>query len=526
MSEQTTDLRSAVAVLHRRRRLLAATAVAGLALGTAYVIVQPPPPTSTSLVLLPAPSEAQTSSIDVATQVRIALSATVLGAAGATVEPALSARSVDKMVDVSAPTEQLIEIDATSAQESQAQAVSQAVADAYVANVRETARAANSAVLTDLQTRAESLQAQITALQDQITSTTARQQEVEPDSADGRREAQLLAGLQTEQADLSLQLDKVKDEIATSGPEESSASAGAAVIQPATTATGPSTAFRLLVRAPLGALICTVLAVIVLLVTARRDPRVGLRDEIADAVGSPVLAAVRSRPQRSVAGWSTLLETYEATPIESWAFRQVLRGLVPAARGQDRTGEARAGGKVDHPPSITVVSLSGDGRGLAVGPQLAAFASSLGIATRLVTAVGHDKAATLWAACAADRTTPPRPGLFVGEAPDGEAIDLTIVLVVVDRRQPDLSDAQTTAAMVLSVAAATATDQELARVAVAVDDAGRRIDGIVVADPDRTDRTSGRRTMDERSRQVALPMRLTGIGSSDLKTGDPNRTRP
>ncbi len=109
--------------------------------------------------------------------------------------------------------------------------------------------------------------------------------------------------------------------------------------------------------------------------------------------------------------------------------------------------------------------------------------------------------------------------------PDGEAIDLTIILVVVDRRQPDLGDAPTTAATMLSVAAATATEQELARVAVAVDDAGRRIDGIVVADPDRTDRTSGRHTMDERSRQVALPVRLTGIGSSDVTAGDPNRTR-
>ena len=89
--------------------------------------------------------------------------------------------------------------------------------------------------------------------------------------------------------------------------------------------------------------------------------------------------------------------------------------------------------------------------------------------------------------------------------PDGEAIDLTIILVVVDRRQPDLGDVPASAATILSVAAGTATEQELARVAVAVDDAGRRIDGIVVADPDQTDRTSGRHTMDERSRRPALP---------------------
>jgi hypothetical protein len=525
MSDQITDLRSTATVLRRRRRLLAATAAIGLALGTAYVIVQPPPLTSTTLVLLPAPTEAQASSIDVATQVRIALSDTVLGAAGETVEPALTSRSVENMVEVSAPTDQLVEIEATSAEASQAEGLSQAVGDAYVAHVKDTAQTANSGVLADLRGREEGLQAQITALQDQITSTEERQQEVEPDSADGRREAQLLAGLQTEQADLSLQLDKVKDEIATSGPAESAASAGASVIQQATPATGPSTARRLLVWAPLGALVCTVLAMAVIVATARRDPRVGLRDEIADAVGSPVLAAVRSRPQRSVAGWSTLLETYEATPVESWAFRQVLRGLVPADRAQDRMGEPRVAGRVDHPQSITVVSLSGDVRGLAIGPQLAAFASSLGIATRIVTAVGHDRAATLWAACAAERSAQPRPGLVVGEVPDGDALDLTIILVVVDRRQPDLGDVPTTAATVLSVAAATASEQELAGVAVAVDDTGRRIDGIIVADPDRTDRTTGRRTMEERSRQVALPMRLTGIGSSDVTTVDPRRTR-
>ena len=123
-------------------------------------------------------------------------------------------------------------------------------------------------------------------------------------------------------------------------------------------------------------------------------------------VGSPVLAAVRSRPQRSVAGWSTLLETYEATPVESWAFRQLLRGLVPA----ERNGESRGGGKLGHPDSLTVVSLAGDGRGVAIGPQLAAFAASQGVATHLITAAGDERVAALWAACATERETPRTAG--------------------------------------------------------------------------------------------------------------------
>ena len=233
MSDQVTDLRSTVAALRRRSRVLAASAVVGLAAGATYVLLQPPPLTSTTLVLLTTPMEADSSSTDMATQVRIAVSATILERAGQALEPSLPARSVEEMVEVAAPTNQIIEIDASSTSASVAQELSQAVADSYVTYVSETAQAATSGAVADLQTRETDLQAQITDLQDQITSTTSRQQEVDPDSADGRREAQLLAGLKTEQANLSLQLDKVKEEIATSAPAGSSAST-AAVIQPAT----------------------------------------------------------------------------------------------------------------------------------------------------------------------------------------------------------------------------------------------------------------------------------------------------
>jgi hypothetical protein len=100
-------------------------------------------------------------------------------------------------------------------------------------------------------------------------------------------------------------------------------------------------------------------------------------------------------------------------------------------------------------------------------------------------------------------------------------------LVVLDRSQPKLSDPSASDAVILSVAAGTATEQEFARVAVAVDEAGRRIDGIVVADPDQSDLTSGRHLMDERSRQLALPVRLTGIASSNGSgASDPQRIRP
>jgi capsular polysaccharide biosynthesis protein len=519
MNVQVTNVRGRRETLRRRVPLLVAAAVMGMGAGAAYVMVEPPPLTSTTLVLFPTPAVAESSSSDVDTQVRIALSATVLEQAGKAVSPALTLRKVERMVNVSAETSQLIQIDATSTNGPLAQTLSQAVADGYVNYVRDTAREVTAAALADLTNRRDELKAQIKNLQKEIAATTKRQRAADPASSEGREEAQLLAGLRTQQANLALQLDRVEDKIAAG---VGTASAGTLVVQRATEAIGPTTLMRLLLWAPAGALVFAIIAIAIVLAAAKRDPRIRLRDDIADAIGSPVLAAIRSRPQRSVAGWSTLLETYRATPVESWALRQVLRGLTP----MDRKGQSRTVGRVDYPQSLTVVSISGDIRGLAIGPQLAAFAASLGIVTRLVPTIGHVRAPTLWAACGTERESAVRPSLFVGNEPDGEKVDLTIFLVVVERMQPYLGDTPATAATLLSVAAATATEQDLARVAVAVDDAGRRIDGIVVADPDQTDRTSGRRTMPERSRQLALPTRLTGVTSANGSAGDRHRGRP
>ena len=520
MRDQATDLRSTFGTLRRHKLVLAAAALVGLAAGSTYVMLTPAPVTSTTLVLLPTPALADSSSSDIDTQVRIGLSASILKQAGQAVVPALSRRSVEKMVKVSAPTNQIVQIDATSTDPAEAQALSQAVADSYVGYVSNTSREVSALALADLKVRKDALQTQIRHLQKEISATAMRQRAADPSSPNATHEAQLLARLRGEQADLSLQLDKVLDRIATGTPG-ASAGAGTSVIQPATEATGPSTLVRLVMWASFGAVLCTILVAVVLLVAARRDSRIRLRDEIADAIGSPVLASIRSRPQQSVAGWLTLFETYEATPVESWAFRQLLRGVAPA----DHKLKALSGEKVIHPQSLTVVAVSGDGRGVAIGPQLAAFASSHGLATRLVTAVGQPRAAALWTACASDREPTTRPTLYVGDGPEGVRIDLTIILVVVDRKQPDLGDAPASEATILSVAAGTATEQELARVALAVDDKGRSIDGIVVADPDQTDRTSGRHTMDERSSRPALPVRLTGVSLPGASAGGRNRSR-
>lgn len=518
MSEQALDLRSAAAVLRRRARLLVAAGLVGMLLGTAFVILKSPSKESTALVLLPTPTLEQEEPT-VATQVRIIRSTSILAQAGRAVRPALSARTMEDRIQVSAPTNQLIQIKAFAPRAGDARKLAQAAADAYVSYVEEAARTISASALADLRSRQALLQKQADALQNEIDATKQRRNEQSPSSTTARKDAQLLAQLQAEQADISLQLDKIKEQIADTLPAPTAAG-GTSVIQAATPGIGGSMVQPLLLFGPMGFFVGLLLAAIGLLALARKDPRIRLRDEIANAVGGTVLASVSSRPQRSVAGWLQLFERYQPPAVDAWAFRQALRALSPEAdRDPARRGESRHPA-LEHPRSLTVISVAGDLRGLSVGPQLAAFAASLGIRTRLMTVVGNDtSAAPLWSACAADRQSDPRPNLIVGEVRPGESAELTIVLAVLDRRQPVAGPWLRAGAVVLAIAAGAATEEDLARLAVVVDDAGRRIDGIVVTDPDRSDRTTGRYTLEERARQVALPMRLTGIRPAGVGDG-------
>lgn len=535
MAEQRMDVRWSVALVRRRWRVVAAAAAAGLVLGTAYALLVPAQLGSTSLVLLPGAGGTTTDG-DIVTQLHIVVSDPVLAAAGSKVSPKLSADDVRQRVAVDAATPQLMEIEAFSDRPSRARALSQAVSEAYVSRLQENSKSLTQVTLSDLTSRQHDLTTQLTNLQKEIDSTSQRQHTEDATSYAGRRDAQLLAQLTAEQANVSLQLDKVKQDIADYGTL-GGVSATALIIQPAGPATGSGTVVRLVASALAGALLAAAAAVLFLMIRARRDPRVQARDDIADAVASSVLADVRSRRQNSVAEWLALLETYEAPAVDAWAFRQILRSLTSLGTGRagSRPGVTRTAGRVEHPRSVTVLSMAGDERGLAVGPQLAAFTASLGIVTHLIVASGQESVPSLWAACAADRGSALRPGLTL-EAGDAsvqpldapavpEHVDLTVVVVVPDRARPTMQGVPRTVATVLAIAPGVAAREELARLAVAVDDDGRRIDGVVVADPEPADRTTGRRTYVERSRHAPLPLRVTGVSQVPAPAGERGKSR-
>jgi capsular polysaccharide biosynthesis protein len=613
VAERSSDLRADVAVVRRRWRIIAAAVVLGVGLGVLYAHVVPPQLTSRSLVLLSNGGSSSGGSGDPAadTQVQIVLSTPVLAQAGRAVHPALSATEVLKRVHVQPATPQLLQIDASSPQAKGAQALSQAVAEAYVKRTTDNVRSVTGAIVADLRTRRDALDHQVKALQTQIDATSARLSGEDRKSPLGIRDAQLWTQLQAEQADIAKQLDGVKSQLADSGAV-GTASTLASIVQPAAPATAPDPLFRLVTAGLVGGLLLGVLAAALVALRARRNPRLRARDDMADAVASSVLADVRSQRQGSAAEWLALFETYVAPSVDAWAFRQLLRALssMTDAPSSGRGGGPRSG-HLEHPRSIAVVTVAGDVRGLAIAPQLAAFAASLGITTRFVLASSHDAAASMWAACSAERGSAPRPGLRLEVRPEGpalldgssspvagsfdellmggvgrgstgdnepetggggaftlngtgaeadydgveadsfdgaddedtqvlhraalgptspatdrlpllypvrrpRAVDLTIVLVVADSQEPSLDGVPATEVTVLALAPGVSTREQLARLAVAVDDSGRRIDGIVVADPDPSDRTTGRRTLDERSRQAPLPLRVTGISSSSV----------
>jgi hypothetical protein len=595
MAERVLDVRSSAAFLHQRWRSIAAMGAVGIALGVLYVILVPAQVGSTTLVLFPevsgvaAPSEEPIT----VTQVHIASSVPVLDRAGKSVRPVLSAAEVKQRVKVDAKTSNLIEIRAFSRDARQAQTLSQAVAEAYIATLKDNANSL-TAVPPELSSREAALTKQLKDVRTEIATTTERLQGEDPTTSDGRRDAQLLAQLIHDQADLLIQLDKVQQ---AAGEASSAAPEMPDIMQPAAPATGPSLIRRLLTWTVAGALLAAAGTALVLVIRRGRDPRVRARDDLADAVGSRLLGVVRGRPQRSVAGWLALFETYEAPAEEAWAFRLMLRALVGRSDSRDpaRTDAEPTPGRVEHPPSLTVIALAGDQRAVAVGPQLAVFAASVGITTRLIVATRHGSVASLYAACAANRGSlkmrtglvlealrtegatpaqdappsphpvgdaharplngrrpkesglqgalgdrsvmhPPRamtetaqheayPMTEPHEMPAPRSVDLTIVVMVADRREPTLLGVPGTAVTMLAISPGVSTREELARLAVAVDDAGRRIDGVVVADRDPSDRTTGRRTLDERAMQAPLPVRMTGPSQVSMSASSRRKAR-
>jgi len=461
MSQKALDLPRSLQTIRRHKILVSIVVVLGILGGAAYAVLKPPMLSSTALVVLPAqqnqqvPGSATTTGPDpfTATQEVVAGSSQVLLNALPKVRPAMSLGQLRRQVQVGSPAPDILSVTAKGKNAADADANANAVANSYV-------RYVNS-----------------------------------PHNPVGSVQARLL--------------------------------------EPANTASGTPPIEWDIICALVGALLGALIGSIIALAIGRNDRRLRVRDEIANSIGIPVLASVPVAHPSSAAGWTKLLEDYGPASVHAWQLRTALQQLDMARAGFGRRGYDGndsslydgLGSIYDRDgrySSLLVLSLSSDPGALALGPQLAAFAAAQNIQTSLVIGPQQDTAvtATLRTACAA----PPaqasiRHGLLQVAAYDEGDIDiepdtaLVIVVAVVDSRVPEVPDTMRTSATVLGVSAGAATAEQLARAAVVASADGREIAGLLVADPDPADQTTGRVPRLARPARSRLPNRLRGIAT-------------
>jgi capsular polysaccharide biosynthesis protein len=282
------------------------------------------------------------------------------------------------------------------------------------------------------------------------------------------------------------------------------------VLTEASTASGQSLPVSISIYGIIGLLLCGVFGSISVLAFSRRDKRLRLRDEIADSIGLPVLASVPVGHPSDSAGWLRLLSEYEPTAVDAWRLRSTLRYLGVGYGGAPEIGRQAEG------VALAVISLESDPGAMSLGPQLAVFAASLGIRTKLVVGPQQDPKVTaaLRAACSSTMAVNSRFLLVsTGEENGGEPAHaaLTVVVAVVNEQMPQAAENMPTSRAVLAVSAGAATAEQLALIAVNATDSGHHLVGILVADPDKTDNTTGRVPQPTRAAAQRSPTHLTGI---------------
>jgi capsular polysaccharide biosynthesis protein len=448
MSEQALNLRRSVNIVRRHKILVGSATALGLLLGSAYAVQNPPMLTSTALVVLPA----------------------AVQSAGAATGPGAGAATTPGGPDPYMATQIVI-------------------------------AGSNPVLSSALPQVSPAMSLQVLRTKIQVTSPATGILSI---SAKGRTAAQAEA---TANAVAGNYVAYVGSKASLAG------TVSAHLLDSAGSASGTAAVKQLVVDALLGALLGALIGIIVAFVISRRDRRLRECDEIAGSIGIPVLASFPADHPRDPAGWTKLLEDYKPGDLDAWRLRNALRQLGMA--GFNVNSDSDGGSS-----SLTVLSLSSDSRAMSIGPQLAVFAASLEISTTLVIGSQQDTDATATLRTACDVPPPAsskRSSYLRVVVSDGSPATrlpgaaLTIVVAVVDARQPKVADTMHATTTVLGVSAGATTAEQLARAASSAAADGREIDGILVADPEPTDHTTGRNPEPPGPIPPKVPRRLRGL---------------
>lgn len=306
----------------------------------------------------------------------------------------------------------------------------------------------------------------------------------------------------TASSESGAQAEKIANSVAHSylayvgGPASAVGHVRAKVLQGPTGAVGTTAIEEAVVFGLIGAVAGALIGFIVALAIGRNDRKLRERDEIASSIFVPVLASIPVEHPSGAPAWRKLLEEYEPDVVHGWRLRRVMQQLG-ITEAQSCPAQAGQGAAI----AIGVLSLSTDRAALSLGPQIAAYAASLRIPTALVIVSRQDPDATaaLRTACAAPLSDSSKRGEYLrtflwedGGAEEGMDAVLVVVVGVVDSRSPQLPDMPPTTTTLLAVSAGVATAEQLARVATVAAVDGRDVAGILVADPEPADQTTGR----------------------------------
>jgi capsular polysaccharide biosynthesis protein len=500
MSEEALDLRRLLTAITRRRLLFTMVLAGCLAVGVLVAVLQTPTFASRATVLLP-PSDRDANGNelrDMATELTIVMSSEILGRAGRAAGSDLELDELQRAVSVQAVSNEVFEIHATAASPEQAAQLADAVATEYVAFSIDEASERVGTQISALKDQTVELEERIERLDAEIASNIALLRSQDPGSAEALRTAAIIDSLRLDQVDAARQLSSVNTRVADAELSAALSRRGTRVLEAATVPDQPMWLRRALPVAIAGA---TGLLLGALLAFARnkRDRRIRARDEVAEAVGAPVVASLPVPRSRGVNGCSALLRGWTASPTERLALRHAFTRLSLADLGT-RT-------------NLIVIVLPADRAGVLLAAQLAAFAAAGGTRTAFALCSDEPTAADVRAACNSlkplrERLGPDRP---VGTEEEGiirpdlcfhdlgaeaevvelDCAELTVVVVVADMGGFVIPTGRGATATAIAVSSGWATPEELASVAALCQDAGHRVGGVFLANPDRRDTTTG-----------------------------------
>jgi capsular polysaccharide biosynthesis protein len=495
--ERPLDTRAAWRSIRRRWRLVGAFLVVGLLAAFAYSALSPRRVVAHSLVLLPpAPANGSTTPTrDIGTETRIATSSPVLEKAIKATGSSMSVDDLRQRASASEVTESLLDVQVADTSSSRAITLANAVARGYVAYSKQLAAQSADTQVQALKTRASNLAVQLKALDAQVAEQTAKVSALPPGTPAANLEGAKLKVLTDQQSSTTLDLRDVNGAIDSTSGDAAGQTNGLGILEPATGAEGPSL-FAIALPFLLAALVAFAAGCAAALWRDRRDDRARRRQDIAAAIGAPVLASLQAR--RGSESDSSAVAKRNSSHNDEQTLRHLERRLT-------NSEDARTG--------FVVVSLTGDDAAAQIVRQLSDAAAQSGLETALFVPPSRQPLDGLHGPPTdVPGTARDNPTIHELQRPLDDAApnaDLAIVLVVTDGSKLELPRWSASMPAVMSVSAGFARRDELATVSAMMRAASRPFAGVIVTNPDPRDGTSASQL--PTTEPQVLPTRITGV---------------